>query len=49
MKHTAVFVVLVALLLCPPLRAEDPPASDRTVVGQIVIGRTLVVIPFEVH
>ena len=47
MKHTAVFVVLVALLLCPPLRAEDPPASDRTVVGQIVIGRTLVVIPFE--
>ena len=47
MKHTAVFVFLVALLFCPPLRAEDPPAFARTVVGQIVIGRTLVVIPFE--
>ena len=47
MKYTAVFVFLVALLLCPPLRAEDRPASARTGVGQIVIGRTLVVIPFE--
>ena len=42
MKRVAVFVFLVSLLFCPPLRAQDMPASGRTVVG-----RTMVVIPFE--
>ena len=36
-KRAAVFVFLVSLLLCPSLRAQDTPAS----------GRTVVVIPFE--
>src|ERR1017187_10013996 len=41
-KRAAVFVFLVALLFCPTLRAQDTPASSQTVVG-----RTMVVIPFE--
>jgi tetratricopeptide (TPR) repeat protein len=41
------FVSLVSLLLCPPLRAEDTPASDRTSDGRTIGGRTIVVIPFE--
>jgi tetratricopeptide (TPR) repeat protein len=41
-KRAAVFVFLVALLFCPTLRAQDTPAS-----GQTVVGRTMVVIPFE--
>jgi tetratricopeptide (TPR) repeat protein len=36
-KRAAVVVFVVSLLLCPPLRAQDTPAS----------GRTVVVIPFE--
>src|SRR5208337_3520694 len=39
-KHSAVFVFVVSLLLFPSLRAQDTPA-------QIVVGRTMVVIPFE--
>jgi tetratricopeptide (TPR) repeat protein len=46
-KHTAVFVFLVTLFLCPPLRAQDSPPSGRTVIDRIVAGRTMVVIPFE--
>jgi Flp pilus assembly protein TadD/TolB-like protein len=41
-KRAAVFVFLVSLLVCPSLRAQDSPASGRSVVG-----RTMVVIPFE--
>jgi tetratricopeptide (TPR) repeat protein len=41
-KRAAVFVFLVSLLFCPSLRAQDSPASGPTVVG-----RTMVVIPFE--
>ena len=41
------FVSLVSLLLCPSLRAENPPASDRTLDGHTIVGRTMVVIPFE--
>jgi len=46
-KRAAVFVFLVSLLFCPSLRAQDTPASGRTVIGQTVIGQTMVVIPFE--
>jgi tetratricopeptide (TPR) repeat protein len=46
-KRAAVLVFLVALLFCPSLRAQDTPASGRTVIGQTVIGQTMVVIPFE--
>ncbi len=51
-KRVAVFVFVVSLLCCPSLRAQDAPASggtvvDRIAVGQIAIGRTIVVIPFE--
>jgi tetratricopeptide (TPR) repeat protein len=41
-KRAAVFVFVVSLIVCPSLRAQDISASGRTVVG-----RTLVVIPFE--
>jgi tetratricopeptide (TPR) repeat protein len=41
------FVSLVSLLFCPPLRAEDTPASGRTPDGRAAAGRTMVVIPFE--
>jgi len=41
-KRAAVFLFLVSLLFCRSLRAQDTPAS-----GQTVIGRTMVVIPFE--
>ncbi len=57
MKHAAVFVFLVSLLLCSSLRAQDGTASDRatsgqsvpgpSVLGQSVLGQTMVVIPFE--
>ena len=42
MKYAAVFVVLASLFFCTSLRAQDTPAS-----GQAVVGRTMVVIPFE--
>ncbi|MBZ5664729.1 MAG: tetratricopeptide repeat protein [Acidobacteriia bacterium] len=38
----AVFAFVVSLLCCPSLRAQDIPAS-----GPAIIGRTMVVIPFE--
>jgi tetratricopeptide (TPR) repeat protein len=41
------FLSLVSLLLCPSLRAEDTPVSDRTLDGRTTVGRTMVVIPFE--
>ena len=41
-KRAAVFIFLVSLLFCASLRAQDAPTS-----GQTVIGRTMVVIPFE--
>jgi tetratricopeptide (TPR) repeat protein len=41
-KRAAVFVSVFSLLFCPLLLAQDAPAS-----GQIVIGKTMVVIPFE--
>ena len=47
MKRATVFVFLISLLLRPSLRAEDTPASDRTLDGITVVGRTMVVIPFE--
>jgi len=46
-KRAAVFVFLVSLLFRSSLRAQDAPSSGRTAVGQTVVGRTLVVIPFE--
>ena len=46
-NRAAVFVFMVSLLFRPSLRAQDTPASGRTLVGQTVIGRTMVVIPFE--
>ena len=52
MKRVVVFVFLVSLLLCPSLRAQDTSAFGSTVdgpvvAGRIVVGRTMVVIPFE--
>ncbi|MGD0792878.1 MAG: tetratricopeptide repeat protein [Terriglobales bacterium] len=47
MKRASVFAFLVALLFCPALRAQDSTASGRTVADRIVVGRTMVVIPFE--
>ena len=46
-KRAAVFVVLASLLFCTSLRAQDTPASGRTMAGQTGAGRTMVVIPFE--
>jgi tetratricopeptide (TPR) repeat protein len=51
-KRAAAFVFLVSLLLCTSLRAQDMPASGRTVIGQTMVGQTvsgqtMVVIPFE--
>jgi len=46
-KRATLFVSLVSLLFCPFLRAEDTAASDRTSDGRTVVGRTMVVIPFE--
>ena len=46
-KRAAVFVFVVSLLFCLSLRAQDILTSNGTVVGQIAIGRTVVVIPFE--
>ncbi len=47
MKRAAVFVFVVWLLPCASLRAQDSTTSGRTVVGHIVVGHTMVVIPFE--
>src|SRR5258708_39673930 len=38
---------MVSLLSCPSLRAEATPASGRTSDARTVVGRTMVVIPFE--
>jgi tetratricopeptide (TPR) repeat protein len=46
-KRATLFVSLVSLLFCPFLRADDTAASDRTSDGRTVVGRTMVVIPFE--
>jgi tetratricopeptide (TPR) repeat protein len=46
-KRAAVFVFVVSLLRCPTLRAQDSAASALPVVGRAIVGRTLVVIPFE--
>ena len=46
-KRAAVFVFVVSLLCCPMLPAQDSPASGTPVSGPAIIGRTLVVIPFE--
>ena len=47
MKRAAVFVFVVSLLFCSSLRAQDANVSGRTVVGRIVVGHAMVVIPFE--
>jgi tetratricopeptide (TPR) repeat protein len=46
-KRAAVVVFLVSLLLCPPLRAENTPASGQALDSHTTVGRTMVVIPFE--
>jgi Flp pilus assembly protein TadD/TolB-like protein len=48
-KRAAVFVSVVSMLLCPSLRAQDGAgtAANRAMLGQIVVGQTMVVIPFE--
>ncbi len=43
-NRAAVFAFVTSLLLCPSLRTQD---TSATAVGQTVIGRTMVVIPFE--
>ena len=48
MKRAAVFAFVVSLLFCSSLRAQDATAPGRTgTVGRIVVGHTMVVIPFE--
>ncbi len=46
-KRTAAFVFVVSLLSCSWVHAQGNPASDPTVAGSSIIGRTMVVIPFE--
>jgi tetratricopeptide (TPR) repeat protein len=46
-KRAAVFVFVVSLLCCPLLRAQGNPSADPTVPGPAIIGKTMVVIPFE--
>jgi tetratricopeptide (TPR) repeat protein len=46
-KRAAAFVSLFSLLLCSLLRAQDNPAAGQSANAGAVIGRTLVVIPFE--
>ena len=46
-KRAAVFVFVVCLLLCASLRAQDSTTPARSTVGRIVVGHTMVVIPFE--
>src|ERR1022692_5298503 len=46
-KRAAVFVFVVCLLLCASLLAQDSTTSARSTVGRIVVGHTMVVIPFE--
>jgi tetratricopeptide (TPR) repeat protein len=46
-KCAVVFVSMFSLLLCPLLRAQDNTASGQSASARTVIGRTLVVIPFE--
>jgi len=46
-NRAAVFVFLISLLFCPSLRAQDASGSGQTAVSPTVIGRTMVVIPFE--
>jgi tetratricopeptide (TPR) repeat protein len=43
----AAFVLIVSLLCCPTPRAQDTPASSPPAGGPAIIGKTLVVIPFE--
>jgi tetratricopeptide (TPR) repeat protein len=45
-KRAAVFVFLASLLVCPPLRAQNRTAS-QIVLGQTMLGQTMVVVPFE--
>ena len=47
MKHAAVFVFVVSLLCCKSSRSQETPTFGRAAAGQTVIGRTMVVIPFE--
>jgi tetratricopeptide (TPR) repeat protein len=46
-KRAAVLLFVVSLLVWPSLRAQDLPASGRSVVSQTVVGHTVLVIPFE--
>ena len=46
-KRASLVAVLVPLLFCAWLRAEDSLASGGAPSGQTVVGRTMVVIPFE--
>jgi tetratricopeptide (TPR) repeat protein len=46
-KRAAAFVSLFSLLVCPLLRAQDNPDAGQSANAGAVIGRTLVVIPFE--
>jgi len=46
-KRAAVFVFVVCLLLCASLSAQDGTTSGRSMADRIVVGHTLVVIPFE--
>jgi tetratricopeptide (TPR) repeat protein len=46
-KRTAAFASLFSLLICPLLRAQDNITAGQAVAARTVIGRTLVVIPFE--
>jgi len=46
-NRAAVFVFLASLLYCPLPCAQDVSASGQTAVSRAVIGRTMVVLPFE--
>jgi tetratricopeptide (TPR) repeat protein len=46
-KRAAVIVFVFCLLRCASLRAQDSITSARSMADRIVVGHTLVVIPFE--
>jgi Tfp pilus assembly protein PilF/TolB-like protein len=47
LKCAAGFVVVVSLLLGLSLHSQEIPASGRTPGARVVLGRTVVIIPFE--
>jgi len=46
-KYAAVFVLVASLLFCTSLHAQNDASSAQSAVSPTVVGRTVIVIPFE--